>query len=119
MSPELATVAECVRPPLVLPTTRADLALLVELTSSSSLLAVILDLSPLSWADAASGADGEEPLTLQTTLDHLLIFLNANLAQATGNGLAVWGVKGSKRSGLFAAFSRHVYDRLIHPSSCV
>jgi hypothetical protein len=58
---------------------------------------VILDLSPLSWADCATGADGGDPFSLPTMIAQILIFLNANLAGKAGNNLAVWGVRGSKR----------------------
>jgi hypothetical protein len=36
-------------------------------------------------------------------LDQLLVFLNAHLASGAGNGLAVWGVRGSVSMLLYAS----------------
>lgn len=69
--------------------------------SSPALLTLVLDLSPLAWHDASSTTSPEVPsenLTLKAMLVQVLIFMNAHLAATAGNRLAVWGVKGRKRS---------------------
>jgi transcription initiation factor TFIIH subunit 3 len=65
-----------------------------------SVLLVILDLHPLSWAASASssgdpedqnGTDTErDTITLDRALNELLVFLNAHLALKWGNELMVY-----------------------------
>lgn len=63
-----------------------------------SVLLVILDLHPLSWAASAAGdpedqngTDTErDTITLDRALNELLVFLNAHLALKWGNELMVY-----------------------------
>ncbi|CED85567.1 RNA polymerase II transcription initiation/nucleotide excision repair factor TFIIH, subunit TFB4 [Phaffia rhodozyma] len=75
------------------------------------LLCLVLDLTPLSWHDASqpSSSSGpsipdqaEESFELESMLSHVMVFLNAFLAEKAGNGLAIWGVKGRRSYLLYA-----------------
>lgn len=59
---------------------------------SPSVLLVILDLHPLSWAISADpeAQSGSDVLDVDTALNELLVFLNAHLALKWGNELMVY-----------------------------
>lgn len=68
---------------------------------SPSVLLVILDLHPLSWAISADpeaqGAQGEV-MDVDEALGELLVFLNAHLASKWGNELMVYGAMARGKS---------------------
>jgi transcription initiation factor TFIIH subunit 3 len=66
-----------------------------------SLLAIILDLSPVQWALSSSAQDS--PLTLSTFLSQLLAFLNAHLAGKAENTLAVFGALPGRAVTLYTS----------------
>ncbi|KAJ7772530.1 TFIIH subunit Tfb4/p34 [Mycena maculata] len=72
--------------------------------SKGSHLSVVVDLSPLYWARSALPApENEFPLTLAAFLAQLLAFLNAHVACAHENTLAVFGAFPGKSILLYAS----------------
>lgn len=65
----------------------------------SSHLSVILDLSPTQWLLSAQ-LSNPHPLSFDTFLSHLLVFLNSHIAYKHENSLAVFGALPGKRSAL-------------------
>lgn len=65
----------------------------------SSHLSVILDLSPTQWLLSAKPSN-PHPLSFDTFLSHLLVFLNSHIAYKHENSLAVFGALPGKRSAL-------------------
>jgi len=66
----------------------------------SSHLSVILDLSPTQWLLSAQPSN-PHPLSFDTFLSHLFVFLNSHIAYKHENSLAVFGALPGKRSALF------------------
>lgn len=64
----------------------------------ASVLLIILDLHPLSWAISADPAASSDPLTIDRALNELLVFLNAHLACKWGNELVVYVAMAGGRS---------------------
>jgi transcription initiation factor TFIIH subunit 3 len=62
-----------------------------------SILLVILDLHPLSWAISAE-PESPDPLSIDRALNELLVFLNAHLASKWGNELMVYAAMQGGRS---------------------
>ena len=69
----------------------------------SSHLSVILDLCPTQWSLSAKPSN-THPLSFDTFLSHLLVFLNSHIAYKHENSLAVFGALPGKRS-VFPLFS--------------
>ena len=69
----------------------------------SSHLSVILDLSPTQWSLSAN-LSNPHPLSFDTFLSHLLVFLNSHIACKHENSLAVFGALPGKRSALCFPF---------------
>lgn len=65
----------------------------------SSHLSVILDLCPTQWL-LSSKPSNTHPLSFDTFLSHLLVFLNSHIAYKHENSLAVFGALPGKRSVL-------------------
>jgi transcription initiation factor TFIIH subunit 3 len=65
----------------------------------SSHLSVILDLCPTQWSLSANPSN-PHPLSFDTFLSHLLVFLNSHIACKHENSLAVFGALPGKRSVL-------------------
>ena len=65
----------------------------------SSHLSVILDLSPTQWLLSAQPSN-PHPLSFDTFLSHILVFLNSHIAYKHENSLAVFGALPGKRSTL-------------------
>ena len=63
----------------------------------SSHLSVILDLCPTQWLLSAQPSN-THPLSFDTFLSHLLVFLNSHIACKHENSLAVFGALPGKRS---------------------
>ena len=63
---------------------------------SPSVLLVILDLHPLSWAISADPDARGEGMEVDRAMDELLVFLNAHLASRSGNELMVYGAMAGK-----------------------
>ena len=63
----------------------------------SSHLSVILDLCPTQWL-LSSQPSNSHPLSFDTFLSHLLVFLNSHVAYKHENSLAVFGALPGKRS---------------------
>jgi hypothetical protein len=63
----------------------------------SSHLSVILDLCPTQWLLSAQPSN-PHPLSFDTFLSHLLVFLNSHIACKHENSLAVFGALPGKRS---------------------
>lgn len=66
-----------------------------------SVLLVILDLHPLSWATSADPEqqqNGTDTITLDRALNELLVFLNAHLALKWGNELMVYAAMAGGKS---------------------
>jgi transcription initiation factor TFIIH subunit 3 len=63
-----------------------------------SVLLVILDLHPLSWAISADPTTTDDPLPIDRALNELLVFLNAHLACKWGNELVVYVAMAGGRS---------------------
>ncbi|KAJ9096745.1 hypothetical protein QFC21_005015 [Naganishia friedmannii] len=72
-----------------------------------SVLLVILDLHPLSWAasaDPEQQSSGMDTITLDRALNELLVFLNAHLALKWGNELMVYvAMAGGKSELLYSS----------------
>ena len=66
----------------------------------SSHLSVILDLCPTQWLLSAK-PPSSHPLSFDTFLSHLLVFLNSHIACKHENSLAVFGALPGKRSVLY------------------
>ncbi|KAJ9095731.1 hypothetical protein QFC20_006598 [Naganishia adeliensis] len=64
----------------------------------ASVLLIILDFHPLSWAMSADPAASSDPLTIDRALNELLVFLNAHLACKWGNELVVYVAMAGGRS---------------------
>lgn len=65
----------------------------------ASHLSVILDLCPTQWLLSAQPSN-PHPLSFDTFLSHLLVFLNSHVACKHENSLAVFGALPGKRSVL-------------------
>ena len=63
-----------------------------------SVLLVIFDLHPLSWAISADPGTQTEPMDVEKALGELLVFLNAHLASKWGNELMVYGAMARGKS---------------------
>ncbi len=79
----------------------------MDTTDLPSLLLVILDLHPISWAlsanqPQANGSSGDaaaqEALSLTDALSQVLVFLNAHLASRWANELVVHAAMSGGRS---------------------
>ena len=65
----------------------------------SSHLSVILDLCPTQWLLSAKPSNSH-PLSFDSFLSHLLVFLNSHIACKHENSLAVFGALPGRRSAL-------------------
>lgn len=63
-----------------------------------SILLIILDLHPLSWAISADSESSSDPLSIDRALNELLVFCNAHLASKWGNELMVYVAMQGGRS---------------------
>jgi len=79
----------------------------------SSHLSVILDLCPTQWLLSAQPSN-PHPLSFDTFLSHLLVFLNSHVAYKHENSLAVFGALPGKRSA-FSLLSVPTFN--LKPSS--
>ena len=62
---------------------------LPQLNVKADFLGVILDINPYAWSQQSTDPNDKIP-PLKKALDHLRIFLNAHIAQQSGNGVAIW-----------------------------
>lgn len=74
-------------------------SLFIVVMDRSSHLSVILDLSPTQWLLSAQPSNSH-PLSFDTFLSHILVFLNSHIAYKHENSLAVFGALPGKRFAL-------------------
>ena len=77
----------------------------------SAHLSVILDLCPTQWLLSAKPSN-LHPLSFDTFLSHLLVFLNSHIAYKHENSLAVFGALPGKRSAHFFLFTSAITLKL-------
>ena len=90
------------------------LSIVVVVMDRSSHLSVILDLCPTQWLLSAQPSN-PHPLSFDTFLSHLLVFLNSHVACKHENSLAVFGALPGRRSAL-SLLSAYPRAQIVQPT---